>query len=79
MENLADSFLKEFGKKVKSEREAKKYTLEDMAFHTGIDTSDFNKIEQGKKNITLKTFIKIAKGLNLQPKDLFDFKIKFED
>ena len=49
-----------------------------MEYFTGIDFSDFNKIEQGKTNITFKTFLKIAKGLNIQPRDLLDFKVEFE-
>jgi len=70
-----EKFLKDFGRKVKEQRELRKFTLEDMAFHTGIDTSDFNKIEQGKTNITFRTFLKVAKGLNLQPQELLNFKI----
>lgn len=78
MKDSSDNFLKDFGKKVKKEREAKKFTLQDMEFHTGIDFSDFNKIEQGKTNITFRTFLKIAKGLGIHPKELLDFKVDFE-
>ena len=46
-----------------------------MEFHTGIDSSDFNKIEQGKTNITFRTFLKIAQGLKIQPKELLNFKV----
>ncbi|MGB6092520.1 MAG: helix-turn-helix transcriptional regulator [Moheibacter sp.] len=73
MKDSFEKFLKDFGKKVKNEREAKNFTLQDMEFHTGIDYSDFNKIELGKTNITFRTFLKIAKGLNKQPKELLDF------
>jgi len=51
--------------------------LEDMEFHTRIDSSDFHKIEQGKINITFRTYMKVAKGLKLHPKELFDFEFKF--
>lgn len=78
MDKQLEIFLKDFGRKVKEQRELKKFTLEDMEFHTGIDTSDFNKIEQGKTNITLRTFLKVCKGLGLQPKMLFDFKINLD-
>ena len=78
MSATIEEFLKEFGKSVKSEREARKFTLEDMEFHTGIDTSDFNKIELGKTNITFRTFLKVAQGLEIHPKELlnFDFDLK---
>lgn len=71
-------FLKDFGLLVKKHRESKKFTLEDMEFHTGIDSSDFNKIEQGKTNITFRTFLKVCVGLEIQPKDLLDFKVDFD-
>ena len=63
-------FLKEFGKNV---------TLQDMDFCTGIDFSNFNKIEQGKTNITFRTFLKIAKGLKVHPKKLLDFEIDLDE
>lgn len=78
MDKELEGFLKNFGKKVKEIRDAKNYTLDDMEFHTGIDSSDFNKIEQGKTNITFRTFIKVAKGLGLHPKELLDFKFDLD-
>ena len=78
MQNILDNFLKEFGKNVKRERESRNLTLQDMEFHTGIDFSDFNKIEQGKTNITFRTLLKIAKGLKVHPRKLMDFKIDLD-
>ncbi|MBP4139786.1 XRE family transcriptional regulator [Flavobacterium cupreum] len=79
MDNTFNDFLKDFGEKVKTEREAKNLTLKDMEFHTGIDDSDFNKIELGKTNITFRTFLKVAKGLKVQPKKLVDFDIDLKN
>jgi transcriptional regulator with XRE-family HTH domain len=79
MSEVFNKFLKDFGKRVKEEREAKSLTLDDMEFHTGIDASDFNKIELGKTNITFKTFVKVAKGLKVNPKKLLDFDIDLEN
>ncbi|MCD0474053.1 helix-turn-helix domain-containing protein [Flavobacterium sp. EDS] len=79
MDNIFNDFLREFGKRVKIEREARNLTLGDMEFHTGIDDSDFNKIELGKTNITFRTFLKVAKGLNVQPKRLLDFDIDLKN
>jgi transcriptional regulator with XRE-family HTH domain len=78
MKDILNQFLKEFGRNVKRERESKNLTLQDMEFHTGIDFSDFNKIEQGKTNITFRTFLKIAKGLKVHPKKLLDFEIDLD-
>lgn len=58
-----------------SKTKVKKNIGKGIEFHTGrIGLIDFNKIEQGKTNITFRTFLKIAKGLGKHPKDLFDFE-----
>lgn len=72
---LLKDFLAKFGKKVKCERELRGYTLDNLEFYSSIDSRDINKIELGQKNITLKIFLKIANGLKIAPKDLFDFEI----
>jgi transcriptional regulator with XRE-family HTH domain len=74
MEKLTNDFLEKLGARVKSIREKRKLTLNDMEFSTGIDLSDYNKIEKGKTNITFKTFLKIAKGLKINPSDLINFE-----
>lgn len=71
---LLKDFLAKFGQKVKCERELRGYTLDDLEFYSSIDSSDINKIELGQKNITLKTFLKIANGLKMHPKDLLDIE-----
>lgn len=71
---ILKDLLIQIGRKVKYERESRGYTLDDLEFHSSIDSSDINKIELGQKNITLKTFLKISNGLEMHPKDLFDFE-----
>lgn len=74
MKDITTDFLDKFGAKVKSLREKRKFTLNEMEFRTGIDSSDYNKIEQGKTNITFRTFLKIAKGLEINPSELINFR-----
>lgn len=74
MKNITNDFLEKFGTRVKSVREKRKLTLNDMEFCTGIDSSDYNKIELGKTNITFKTFLRISKGLKINPSDLINFE-----
>lgn len=78
---LLKDFLSKFGQKVKYERELRGFTLDDLEFYSSIDSSDINKIELGQKNITLKTFLKIANGLKMHPKELLDidFDEKVDD
>ena len=59
-------------------RDKNKQTLDDIEFLTGIDSSDINKYELGKINLTMKTLIKLSSALKVKPKDLLDFKFDFE-
>lgn len=72
-----ESFQIALGKKIKKIREGKGYTLEDLEFYTDIDSSDLNKIELGKRNITIKTLLKLSQGLEVHPKVLLDVEIQF--
>ncbi|QLL59820.1 helix-turn-helix domain-containing protein [Empedobacter falsenii] len=38
-----------------------------------MDSSDINKYEKGKTNLTIRNLIRIAKALNVHPKILLDF------
>ncbi len=68
--------LKEFGKNLKKLREAKVFTLIALSYECDIDYSDINKIEKGQKNVTLKTIVELAKGLDVSPKKLLDFEFE---
>ena len=39
------------------------------------DKTFVHSIERGERNIQLSTIFKLAKGLNVKPKDLLDFDI----
>lgn len=76
--NITEDFLIEIGKRISEIRDINKQTLHDIEFLTGIDSSDINKYELGKINLTMKTLIKLSIALRVKPKDLFDFKFDFE-
>lgn len=46
----------------------------DLANRADIDDGFLRRIETGKVNPTIKTLEKIANGLEVEMKDLFDFK-----
>jgi transcriptional regulator with XRE-family HTH domain len=46
----------------------------DLAHKAEIDDGFLRRIETGKVNPTIKTLEKIANGLEVEIKDLFDFK-----
>lgn len=70
---ISKDFLIEVGKKITEVRTKNSQTLDDIEFLTGIDSSDINKYEKGKINITIKTLIKISSALSIMPRELFDF------
>jgi len=64
-----------FGAQIKRIREEKGLSLRSLAANCELDDSQISKIENGKRNIQLSTIIELAKGLNVEPKELLDFKI----
>ena len=58
--------------KIEKTRREKKLTQEELADKSGLHRSYFWDIENGR-NISIKTAYKIAKGLGITLKDLFDF------
>lgn len=72
--NLSNSkFLILFGVQVGKIRKGKNLSFRQLAQKCDIDFGDLNKIEKGKQNITLFTLHELSKGLEIHPKELFDF------
>ncbi|GEM53725.1 hypothetical protein EB1_35150 [Empedobacter brevis NBRC 14943 = ATCC 43319] len=71
--DITDEFLIQIGKQISYLREKNNQTLDDLEFLSGIDSSDINKYEKGKTNLTIRNLIRIAKALNVHPKILLDF------
>lgn len=71
--DITDEFLIEIGKQISYLREKNNQTLDDLEYLSGIDSSDINKYEKGKTNLTIRNLIRIAKALNVHPKILLDF------
>jgi len=68
-------FQKEFGKQIEKFRTQKDLSYRQLAQRCDIDHSNISKIEKGEINIRLSTILELAKGLEIQPHKLFDFKI----
>lgn len=76
--NISEDFLIQLGKKISEFRNNNKQTLDDLEFLTGIDSSDVNKYEQGKINLTIKTLLKLSIALNVEPKELINFEFDYK-
>lgn len=61
------------GKTIKSIREKKDMTQEDLADKAASNVSYLAKIENGYVNTSVRYLIKIARGLGVKVRDLFDF------
>lgn len=71
-------FQLEFGKQIEKLRTQQNLSFRQLAQRCNIDFSNISKIEKGDINIQLGTILELAKGLNVQPKDLFDFKFDLD-
>jgi ribosome-binding protein aMBF1 (putative translation factor) len=77
-ENLKGNYEElqsKFGSHLKRLRESKGLSLRSLAAKCDLDDSQISKIENGKTNIQLSTIFELAKGLEIEPKDLIDFTI----
>lgn len=66
-------YMMEFGLNLKKVRERQDITLDDIATDSTFDSSNYHKFEQGTRNPTIETILKIATVLKVHPRDLFDF------
>jgi len=73
-----DEFKILFGVQLEKLRTKKDLSLRGLAQRCDIDHSDIGKIEKGQINIQLGTIMELARGLNVHPKELFDFKFDLD-
>ena len=74
-----NEFLILFGKEIEKHRIHQNLSYRQLAQRCDIDHSNISKIEKGEINITLSTILELSKGLKINPKELFDFKIDFDN
>lgn len=65
-----------FGARVRQLRKAKKRTQEELAKKAGMDYKHLGAIERGEKNVTINNIEKIARGLAVEPHQLFLFSLE---
>ncbi len=71
------SFLKRVGSNIKKLRKKKGYTQLALAAEYRdelISKQTISKIENGKRNLTLTTILRLAQALDVSPKDLLDIE-----
>jgi len=60
------------GESIRKRRIALELSQEDAADLVGVNARHYQKIEGGEVNLTMRTLLKIARGLKLKLRDLFD-------
>lgn len=73
MEVSEDKFLINLGMHIRRLRELKNLSQEDLATDSEIPKIQIQRIELAKINTTVKTLVKIANALGVEPKTLLDF------
>jgi transcriptional regulator with XRE-family HTH domain len=70
-----DILLKNFGTNLKKIRLQKKISQEELSYQSDLDISQIGRIERGSVNTSICVIQRIAKALNIEMKELFDFEI----
>lgn len=70
--------LQRLGRNLRMIREAKGLSLDQVASRCDITKANLSRIENGKKDFTMTSFLEIAKGLGMHPSKIFDPEVDFE-
>ncbi len=65
--------LTKLGANVLKIRTSKGFSQDDVSLRCEVDRAKISKIENGTANYNITTFIELAKGLEIDPKDLLNF------
>jgi transcriptional regulator with XRE-family HTH domain len=65
--------LKQIGEKIREVRERLKLSQDEVVFRCDVTKGNLSNIENGNKDFYFTTFLEIAKGLGVEPKELLDF------
>lgn len=68
-----DKEIEKLGQRIREIRKHRKLTLLDLEVGIGIANGDLSKIERGLQKVEVLTIYRIAKGLNVEMKALYDY------
>ena len=76
MDISEESFIINLGIHIRQLREKQNLSQQDLANDCNIPKSQIARIERAKINTTVRTLIKIANALEIEPKELLNFQLK---
>lgn len=71
-----ESFIITFGIYVRQLREKRNLSQQGLADDCNLSNRQIGRIERGEMNTSLRTIIRIANALDIEPKDLLNLPIK---
>ena len=71
-----ENFLINLGIHIRQIRERKNLSQQNLADICDLPKTTIGRIERAEMNTTIKTLVKIANALEIEPKALLDFQIK---
>lgn len=74
--NRDEKYIKAFGEHLRKIRLSKDMAQEELAHRCDIPLSQVGRFERGVRSPTLSTILILARGLDIEPKALLDFKFK---
>ena len=75
MDLLQEKLLKDFGQHIRKMRLDLNLSQDDVVLNANrITKGTISDIENGKRNLSFTTLVDLAKGLEVHPRDLFDFE-----
>lgn len=75
MDLAQEKLLKDFGLHIKKIRLNLNLSQDDVVLNANrITKGTISDIENGKRNLSFTTLVDLAKGLEVHPRDLFDFE-----
>jgi transcriptional regulator with XRE-family HTH domain len=68
----AERVVDDVGRRVAEIRRQRGWTQQDAAEHLRMPLKNFQRLEEGKMNVTLRTLVRIARGLGVYARALLD-------
>jgi len=76
MDISEEAFIINLGVHIRQLREKKNLSQQDLANDCSIPKVQIGRIERAEVNTTVRTLVKIANALEIEPKELLSFSIK---
>lgn len=69
-----EKYIINLGMHIRRLRENKSISQQNLADICNMPKTSIGRVERGEVSVTIKTLIKIANALEIEPKELLDFK-----